>query len=570
MSDELKILQVKNILERGFYPSTAEEFEKFEQVISIFPDERVKPIAIDFPYDPNFAHHGFTRLETVLKKLQEKINLNAFNRLILSVDFENKSQKYLLNEMLECLNKGLCDTGSTGIVDKCKIIEIVCYAPNLDLLSIKEVFMLVLGMFQATKMPKAITEGKTKIINFKMDQKYEKELREELEENDRLLMKELFVALIKELNEKAGDKIIVLYDGKDVLGQETNERGETIVEEHKKSEDDGMTDSDFSSDSMAENGNTTPVFGRRYWELEDIPDVPTGKGVTIAVVDTGIDPYHPAIYKKIKNGNFVFKDFSGQMMNPKAGCIKTEDYHGTKCAVIACGTNRTPVKNEGAFSSCQMSSGIAPDAKLIVCKVTGGETIKIYQTTAEALRWIKEQPDIDVVSISVGGNCRRDERDEAVKELVKSGKIVVCAASNYGRKQRESICYPAKLEHTLCIGSHDRFGNRSRLSPVGQRLDFLGPGENVVVPVSATEVACASGTSYAAPAIAGLICLLLQAVKDKCSEDDYKKLKDHIEIKELLKKLSVESEHFKEQGYGAIDLQRLAKFFKNPADKMFM
>ena len=123
---------------------------------------------------------------------------------------------------------------------------------------------------------------------------------------------------------------------------------------------------------------------------------------------------------------------------------------------------------------------------------------------------------------------------------MKSGKIVFCAASNYGRKQRESICYPAKLEHTLCIGSHDRFENHSRLSPVGQKLDFLSPGENVVVPVSATDVACESGTSYATPAIAGLICNLLQAVKKKCSEDNCKKIKDHIEIKELLKKLFIE------------------------------
>ena len=62
--------------------------------------------------------------------------------------------------------------------------------------------------------------------------------------------------------------------------------------------------------------------------------------------------------------------------------------------------------------------GIAPDARLLVCKVTGSKTKKIHQAIAEALRWIKEQPDIDVVSISIGSNYKRDERDEAVKELV--------------------------------------------------------------------------------------------------------------------------------------------------------
>ena len=66
----------------------------------------------------------------------------------------------------------------------------------------------------------------------------------------------------------------ILFNGKDVLRPVISE---TIVKEQKKYEDDAMTDSDFSSDSMAENGNTTSVSGREYWTLEDIPAVPTGK-----------------------------------------------------------------------------------------------------------------------------------------------------------------------------------------------------------------------------------------------------------------------------------------------------
>ena len=130
---------------------------------------------------------------------------------------------------------------------------------------------------------------------------------------------------------------------------------------------------------------------------------------------------------------------------------------------------------------------------------------------------------------------------------MKSGKIVFCAAANYGRKRRESICYPAKFEHTLCIFSHDRYGNCSGLSPVGYRLDFLSPGENIVAPVSATDV-CKSGTSYATPAIAGLICLLLQAVKKSVQKTTTKKTKDHIEIKELLNKFIINS-YILSEGY---------------------
>ena len=91
---------------------------------------------------------------------------------------------------------------------------------------------------------------------------------------------------------------------------EISERSETIVKEQKKYEEDEMTDSDFSSDSMAENGNTTSVSGREYWKLEDIPAVPTGKGVTITVVDTGIDPYHPAMYKKKSRMEILFSGIS--------------------------------------------------------------------------------------------------------------------------------------------------------------------------------------------------------------------------------------------------------------------
>lgn len=251
-----------------------------------------------------------------------------------------------------------------------------------------------------------------------------------------------------------------------------------------------------------------------YWQLESIHELYTGEGTVLAIVDTGVQKSHFAFrssQKIIYSGNFA--EYS-------LDCTTDQNGHGTLCAGIACGLGFSAYENPATGDSAEVNipPGVAPDAKLIVCKVTaGGEDYYTDDAMGDALKYLKDNytgdndQKVDVVSISLGSHSYSDKVALAITDLVHAGVIVVCAASNSGHKCHTPISYPARLGHVLCIGSHGIHGKTSPFSPVGQSLDFLAPGENIVGPGNLSypnEATCGNGTSLSTPAVAGLICLI--------------------------------------------------------------
>ena len=101
------------------------------------------------------------------------------------------------------------------------------------------------------------------------------------------------------------------------------------------------------------------------WQLESIQEsTTTGRGTTVAIVNAGIDPSHPAFDGK----NPTLKDFS-----PQTGSFfHTEaHYDGTLCAGIACGKKfQYPPEVPNHGQSPTFPSGVAPDADGVMCKFT--------------------------------------------------------------------------------------------------------------------------------------------------------------------------------------------------------
>ena len=299
----------------------------------------------------------------------------------------------------------------------------------------------------------------------------------------------------------------------------------------------------------------------KYWKLEKIHSKGfTGKGITVAIIDTGISP-HDAFESRI-----ISQDFSGDKVTiDKVG-------HGTMCAGILCGKSfpyyHDP-QNESDINTSDFPCGVAPDVTLVMCKVTSGvsKTASSF-AVAHTLRCIKESEDIDVVSLTMGSLGFSVDVVSAIDELVHNGVIVVCAASNYCHQFSQPISFPARLGHVLCIGSHGPHGKPSSFSPIGQEIDFLAPGENVAAPNStfiANHVAVDSGTSYAAPAVAGLVCLILQYINslgDKFGAEVVKQFKNHWIMKEILRKISTcPGRHTDDEGFGALNP---LQFFQRP------
>ena len=300
-------------------------------------------------------------------------------------------------------------------------------------------------------------------------------------------------------------------------------------------------------------------FAVTKWELQDFHKMGfDGQGMVIAVIDSGIDSEHDA-FKCDNKIHLDSKNFLGPRSDERRD-ITDDDGHGTYCAGIAAGL---PVGD-------QFLGGVAPKAQLLVCRVSIEDNEP--KTMIEALQYLvclrEKGKQVDVVSISLGyqlsDRLQRSQVKKAIRELVEDHNTIVVAAACNNGQQRDSIWYPAKCEQTISIGAHDRHNERARFSSVGQRLDFLAPGVEMIVPTKNEPQRASSsiawnidGTSLATPAVAGLVALLIQCAKEAHGPAETR-ISDHNVIKYVLQEMSSHTHDF-ELGYGALEPNRVLR-----------
>ncbi|MEV8536344.1 S8 family serine peptidase [Streptomyces sp. NPDC051211] len=228
----------------------------------------------------------------------------------------------------------------------------------------------------------------------------------------------------------------------------------------------------------------------------------TGKGVKIAVLDTGVDQAHP----DLKGVEIAEKNFTSY---PDA---KDRYGHGTHVASIAAGSG---AKSAGRYK------GVAPDARIIDAKVLGDDGPGEESWILEGMQWAVDQG-ADIVNMSLGAP-EPDYRpmDEAVARL--SGKaLFVVSAGNHGPKAR-TLTSPAGAPQALTVGNVDKQDVLSEDSSRGPSVagnvkpDLTAPGTDITAARSTSlsdgpgnGYMSYSGTSMAAPHAAGVAAMLMQ------------------------------------------------------------
>ncbi|MEV4385737.1 S8 family serine peptidase [Micromonospora sp. NPDC049580] len=233
----------------------------------------------------------------------------------------------------------------------------------------------------------------------------------------------------------------------------------------------------------------------------------TGRGVRVAVLDTGIDASHP--------------DLSGRIAEARnfTEAADTDDTvgHGTHVASIIAGS--------GAASGGKYH-GVAPDATLLngkVCEEQGCMDSAILA----GMQWAAVDQQADVINMSLGGTDTPDvdPLEAAVESLTaQTGALFVLSAGNDGTDG--SVGSPGSAEAALTVGAVDRddaladFSSRGpRVGDGGLKPDLTAPGVDIVAarakgaqigePVGEGYLAL-SGTSMAAPHVTGAVALLAQ------------------------------------------------------------
>lgn len=218
-----------------------------------------------------------------------------------------------------------------------------------------------------------------------------------------------------------------------------------------------------------------------------------GKGITIAVLDTGCDVNHPDLQDRIIGGrNFTDDD------NSNPDIYKDYNGHGTHVSgTIAAQENETGVV------------GVAPEANLLIVKVLNKNGSGQYEWIINGLNYAIEQ-NVDVISMSLGGPADVPELHDAIKEAVKNNILVVCAAGNEGDgdESTDEFAYPGSYNEVISVGAINLDRDSSEFTNSHNEIDVVAPGEDILSTYLNGKYATLSGTSMSAPHVSGALALI--------------------------------------------------------------
>lgn len=218
-----------------------------------------------------------------------------------------------------------------------------------------------------------------------------------------------------------------------------------------------------------------------------------GEGVTVAVIDSGIDLQHPAFHGALSDASTWHDFYAGDDVPQEEGVAGEGAYgHGTNVAGIIL--------------------QVAPKAKIMPLRVLGTDGSGDVASVAQAIRWAVEKG-AKVINLSLGSTENSPAVQIAIDWATAQDVLVVASAGN---ENKDHITYPAAnatqgvaAPNLLSVGSVNPQDIKSSFSNYSAALEIVGPGEHVYAPAPDGRMASWSGTSMAAPMTAGGLALAL-------------------------------------------------------------
>lgn len=218
-----------------------------------------------------------------------------------------------------------------------------------------------------------------------------------------------------------------------------------------------------------------------------------GKGIKVAVLDSGIDKSHPYLqHSAITTGN-IWNDTS-----------EASDHwgHGTQVSSIL-------------VSNGPMFVGVAPDVSLHVIKVFDENGASVN----DIVKGLRNLPlDVDIVCISLIVSSLSNTQDaKAIGDAIANlaTPLVLSAAGNSSDRTTFEENLPAALNTVMSVAATQQGSTISPNSSLSRNIDLAAPGHNVkcLLPGNSNYLGPSSGTSFAAPFVAGLLALGLSYIK---------------------------------------------------------
>lgn len=226
----------------------------------------------------------------------------------------------------------------------------------------------------------------------------------------------------------------------------------------------------------------------------------TGKGIRIAILDTGISMTHPDFTNRIKGSKSFVKN------SP----VEDGNGHGSHCAGIAAGKIR---------SGTSLRYGVATEADLYIAKVLSNQGRGTDSVILAAIEWAIENK-CQIVSMSLGstvdpGDTYYESYETAAIEALKNNCLLIAAAGNDSDRPQmiSPVNHPANCPSIMAVASVSPAMGISYFSCGGTKLgnvDLAAPGENIFSSWKNGKYKIESGTSMATPFVAGIAALLCE------------------------------------------------------------
>lgn len=257
----------------------------------------------------------------------------------------------------------------------------------------------------------------------------------------------------------------------------------------------------------------------------------TGKGVVVAIIDTGVDTDHASLTAALSDKMYYNSE------TQKDGADAVEDIHGHGTHVA------------GIVAANKTVYGVAPDVDLMIIKAYDDEAGNFSMDSL--IRGINYAVanGADIINLSLGssyygGSYQLEEG--AIDAAVAAGVVVVCAAGN---ANEDHAAYPAAYDSTIAVSATSSgFAFDSSYSNFGSEIDVAAPGTSILSTYNTGGYAYITGTSMACPVVTGIVALIMSAN----SGDDY----TPAEIRTILTETAMEAgdlgfDYY--YGYGAVN-----------------
>jgi subtilisin family serine protease len=278
-----------------------------------------------------------------------------------------------------------------------------------------------------------------------------------------------------------------------------------------------------------------PLAWAQNWGLVAIEKEPSlqlikkANPIVVAVIDTGIDPFHPALKNSLwKNpgetgkdrngldkatngldddGNGFIDDVNGWNFVSDDGDLTDRHGHGTHIAGLIAAESKDPLRG-----------GVAPGVQLMILKyydphAKGADNLRAL---IRAIRYATAQR-ARIINYSGGGFVASLEEKQAIAEAGRQNILFVAAAGNESVNSDKRPFYPADyaLPHILSVGGHDSQNRWVASSNYGARsVDLAAPGAAIVSTLPGGWMGPLTGTSQATAFVTGAAALLMSQRPD--------------------------------------------------------